>query len=239
VVDTLVADARPDGLAARAVGILTSPRATFARVVERPKAVTMLMLVAAVCAGTAAALMFTEVGRVALLDQQMRMLESFGVHPSAAQYAAMQRADGYAPYAMLAGQFLGLPAAALAISGVAFAAFSALGGTSRFGQTFAVVAYSGVIIAVQQLVVAPLAYLRESLSSPTSLAILVPFLDESSFASRLLGGIDLFYVWWIVTLAIGFGVLYKRRTAPIAAGLLLIYGGLAFVIAVVKSAAGA
>jgi hypothetical protein len=64
----------------------------------------------------------------------------------------------------------------------------------------------------------------------------VPVLDENSFPARLLGSIDLFLVWWMMSLAIGLGVLYKRRTAPIATTMLLTYGAIGLVVAGVRSA---
>jgi hypothetical protein len=63
----------------------------------------------------------------------------------------------------------------------------------------------------------------------------LPFLDENTFPVRLLGAIDLFLIWWLVNLAIGLGVLYKRRTGPIAAGFLTVYLAIALVIAVIKT----
>jgi hypothetical protein len=39
----------------------------------------------------------------------------------------------------------------------------------------------------------------------------------------------------MVSLAIGLGVLYKRRTAPIATSFLLVYGAIALTIAAVRS----
>jgi hypothetical protein len=86
------------------------------------------------------------------------------------------------------------------------------------------------------LVTLPLNYLRESLSSATNLGVFVPFLEETSFAARLLGAIDLVVIWWMLNLAIGLGVLYKRRTGPVAVGLLVTYLVIALVIAVVRSA---
>ena len=49
--------------------------------------------------------------------------------------------------------------------------------------------------------------------------------------ARFLGMIDLFLVWWVVVLAIGLAVLYKRRTGPVAFSLLGAYIGIAAVIA--------
>ena len=85
-----------------------------------------------------------------------------------------------------------------------------LGGDATFKQVFAIVAHSGVVLAALSLFTTPLAYARESMSSATNLGVFLPFLDESSFLARLLGSIDLIFIWWMVSLAIGLGVLYRR-----------------------------
>jgi hypothetical protein len=60
-------------------------------------------------------------------------------------------------------------------------------------------------------------------------------LEETSFVAVMLRSIDLILVWWIVSLAIGLGVLYKRRTGPIATTFIGIYVVIALLIAVVSS----
>jgi len=120
---------------------------------------------------------------------------------------------------------------------VAFAVFNALlGGEATFKQVYAVVVHSGVLLSVQALFGLPLAYARESLSGATNLAVFFPFLDENTFVARLLGSIDLFLVWWIVSLAIGLSVLYRRRTAPVATTMLVVYVAIGLVIAAIKTA---
>ena len=52
----------------------------------------------------------------------------------------------------------------------------------------------------------------------------------------MLGSIDLFLIWWSISLAIGLGVLYRKRTGPIATTLLVIYVTIGLVIAAVKTA---
>lgn len=111
-----------------------------------------------------------------------------------------------------------------------------LGGEATFRHVFSIVAHSGVVLILSLLFVLPLDYARGTLASPTRLAVFAPVLDENTFAARLLGSIDLFLVWWMVSLAIGLGVLYKRRTAPIATTMLVTYGAIGLVIAAVRSA---
>jgi hypothetical protein len=239
VAQTTIAEpaAAPKGLAARLAGVLTSPRATYADIAARPRWFGALAVVAV--AGAAAIFIFlsTEVGKQAMLDQQVRTLESFGVKLTDVQYDRMEQGLRFAPYTGAAGQIVVLTLGALVVSGIALAIFNAvMGGDGTFKQVFAVVVHSGFALTISQLFGLPLAYARETLSSATNLGVFAPFLDESSFAARLLGSIDLFQIWWITTLAIGFGVLYRRRTGPIATTMFVVYGAIVLVIAAIRTA---
>jgi len=64
----------------------------------------------------------------------------------------------------------------------------------------------------------------------------VPFLEETSFVARFLGALDLVVMWWMLNLAIGLGVLYKRRTGPVAVGMFTTYLAIALIVAAVRSA---
>ena len=167
-------------------------------------------------------------------------MESFGVRVTDAAYQRLESRVAMAPYFTAAFQLVMLPLMATVISAIALGVFNALlGGDASFKQVFAVVAHSGVIIALQQFFVLPLDYIRETLASPTTLAVFLPMLDENSFMAQLLGSIDLFIIWWLLSLAIGLGVLYRRRTAPIATTLIIVYILIGLAIASVKSAVGA
>ena len=83
----------------------------------------------------------------------------------------------------------------------------------------------------------PLAYARQTLSSATNLGCSLPFLDDARSPRGCSASIDLFYIWWMVSLSIGLGVLYRRRTAPIATTLIAVYGVIGLVIAAIKTAA--
>jgi len=234
---TMEPAAASKGLVSRLVGVLTAPRATYADIAARPRWFGALAVVALVGAVGVFGFMATDVGKQAMLDQQVRTMESFGMKLTDAQYDRMEQTARFAPYTGAIGQIVGLTIAALVISGLALAIFNAImGGDASFKQVFSIVVHSGVVVTLSQLFNLPLAYARESLSSATNLAVFLPFLDENSFVARFLGSIDLFQIWWITTLAIGFGVLYRRRTAPIATTMFAIYGGIALVIAAIRSA---
>lgn len=224
------------GLGARVFGVLTSPRATYADVAARPRWLGVLIVVLIATILPTAWLLSTKVGQRAVIDQQLQTLEAFGRTVSDEQLQQMERMAPFSVYFAAVSQIIFLPLIALIIAGVAFAIFNgALGANATFRQVFAVVAFSSVLTALRTLFSAPLNFARESLSSPTTLAAVLPLFDDNTFGARLLGSIDLFLIWWVVNLAIGLGVLYKRRTTPIATAFLVVYGAIALTIAAVRS----
>jgi len=223
-------------LPARFAGVIFSPRATYADVAARPRFVGMLALVLAIIICASFAFLSTAVGRQALVDNQVRQMESFGRTVSDTQYARMEQMAPFARWFAAGFQLLIMPVLALVIAGLAHAVFTAgLGGDARFTQVYAVVVHSGAILVIQSLFGLPLAYARGSFAGTTNLAVFFQFLDEATFAARALGAVDLVLVWWLISLAIGLGVLYRKRTAPIATTLLVIYVAIGLTIAVVKT----
>lgn len=225
-------------LPARIIGVLTSPRATYADVAARPRWLGVLAFVALLGAASIFVFLSTEVGKQAMFDQQLRFMEGFGFKLPPEAIDRMEQGLDRARYTGALGQAVTLPLMGLIIAGIAIGVFNALlGGSATFKQVFAIVSHSGVVIMLAQLFGMPLAYARETMSGTTNLMVFLPFLDENSFAARFLGSIDLFQVWWIVSLAIGLGVLYRRRTGPIATTMLIVYAAIALIIAAIKTAA--
>ena len=227
-----------DHLLARLIGVIFSPQATFTRIVARPRWIGALAVVTVVISLLSFAFLSTEAGQTAWLDQQVRQSEAFGSATTADQYANLEK---FAPYVRYAGggiTLVMLPVVSMILSGILFAVFNAmLGGAATFKQAAAVVSHAGAVSVLQQLFIFPLNYARESLSSATNLGLFVPFLDESNIISRFLGTIDLFIVWWLIVLAIGLGVLYRRKTAPIFWSFMGVYVVIALVIALVMRGA--
>jgi hypothetical protein len=221
----------------RAIGVLTSPRATYADVAARPRWFGILALVIVIGSIAIYTFMSTDIGKQATLDQQVRVMESFGAKMTDAMYQRLQEGAGRAAITGVLGQVFGLPIMAVIVSGILLVVFNAImGGNALFKQVFAIVAHSAIVLTVAQLFGLPLAYARETMSGATNLAVFLPFLDDASFLARFLGSIDLFYIWWMISLSIGLGVLYKKRTAPIATSMLVVYAGIALVIAAVRTA---
>ena len=69
------------GVGGRAFGIMTSPRATFEAVARSPRWAGILALTFLVAAASAAIVLYTDVGQLALLDQWERTASAFGREP--------------------------------------------------------------------------------------------------------------------------------------------------------------
>jgi hypothetical protein len=234
---TAESTATAKSLPARFTGILFAPRATYADVAARPRWLGIFLTVYLITAAAATGLMSTEIGRNALLDQQIAQQESFGRKMTQEQIDRLEKISAYYVYGAPVIQLLSLAIGCTVVAGLGFAVFNAMmGGDATFKQVFSIVAHSGVVLASTSLFTTPLMYARQSMSGATNLAVFLPFLDDSSFAARMLGSIDLILIWWMLSLAIGFGVLYRKRTGPIAITILAIYVAIAVVIAAIKTA---
>jgi hypothetical protein len=194
----------------------------------------MLTICVIAGAGLVAGFLFTQVGQDAWLDTV-----TTARHLNDQQLQAMEKVAPYAGYLALGQMVIFLPLTFLIVSGVLFAVFNAaLGGQASFKQVFAVVVHSGAVGVIGQLFSMPLNYVRGTLTSAANVGSLLPMLPEQSFAAHFLGAIDVFLIWQLIVLAIGLGVLYRRRTQPIAFSLMGVYAVIALIIAIVKSRAG-
>jgi len=218
-------------------GVLLAPRATYAEVAARPRWFGALAFVIVVGALATSVFMSTEVGRQAALDQQTEFMKALNIQMTDQQYARMEDGMRYAPYTAPIGQIFFVGIVSLIVAGILLGIFNAvLGGDAGFKQVYAVVAHSYVITVLATIVKLSLGYAKGTMSGVTNLGVFVQFLDDSSIPARFLGAIDLFIVWWIVSLSIGLGVLYKKRTGPIATTLIGVYVVIALVYALIRTA---
>jgi hypothetical protein len=229
----------PRGILSRIAGIVVSPRATFESVARFPHWLDVLVLVTVLTGACLGAFLSTAVGQQAYLDQRESTMESLGMPLTDEQYEALATDIGNETSKYVVVRTVLFPVAILAIAVIVVTVAGART-TPRpsFRQVLAVAAHSSVILGLQQLVVAPINYVRESISSPTNLTAFLPMLDEGTLLARIFGVVDLFYVWWIVVFAIGLSVVYRRPASRIAAILVGVYVAIAVVVAVVIGVIG-
>jgi hypothetical protein len=222
----------------RIAGMVVRPRTTLAEVIQAPAWViiwAVVLLVWLVCGG---ALLSTEVGRQALIDERVRAVEAFGGSVSDAEYAAMQVSPPWWVYFTSGGRLLlAPPVTVLAALGILLIA-RADGVRATLGQGLAIAVHATVALLIGQLVSTPLHYLRESLTSPLNLAAILPLIEEGTIPARFFGTIDLFALWWIGLLALGLSVLTQRRPGRYLGPLLALYVSVAAVLAAVLAVMG-
>lgn len=236
--------ARPEdgpspNLAARLVGVLLSPRSTFAAIVDRPRPFGALLVVSLCAAIANGWLSSTELGQQMILEQQIESMQAFGMTVTDEVYDEMARGLENAAYFSAAGTFASLPIITFIIAGLVWTTcYVLLGAQAPFKAMYAVVTHAGAVSIVQQLFTIPLNYARGAMNVPTTLAALLPMLEEGTFVQRTLGLVELFVVWQLFLLAVGTGVLFKRRTGPIATTFYSLYAVVAIAAGFIMSRLG-
>lgn len=208
--------AAPLSLAQRFIGIITSPKSTFESVVSFPRWFGIFAVTVLLSLTVSTAFFWSEVGQSAFIDQ-MKV-----ANPAVSDQQA-QMAVTVTKYATpIAGPIFAL-LFVLAISGILMGVFAIGGGAASFKQVLAVVSHAGVVSTVAQVLLMIANYARGSMVSITSLQGLGQAFAEHGFMAGFLGAIDLWWFWYFLVLAIGLGVLYRRRTGPIFVSFTVLY----------------
>jgi hypothetical protein len=184
----------------------------------------VLVVATTVSAASWAALYSTETGRIALVDQWERTAFALGRPVDDAGYARLQRLSSRGvQYSLVRALVVG-PVVTTAVATVILAVSRRLAAENilpTFRQCLAVAAHGGVILALRDAVAAPVAYVRETTASATTVGQWFPTLDETSMAARFVGSLDVFMLWWAALIGIGTAILCQRsarRTAAAAIG---------------------
>jgi hypothetical protein len=216
-----------DGVIRRVAGIIFRPRAILAELVTRPVWMATWVFILIVWAAIGGWLLSTEIGQQALVDERVRVVETFGGEITDQAYEAMQTSPPWSVYVTSGGRLLLTPVATLAAAVGMWAIARRDGARARFEQALAIAVHTSVVLLVGQVIATPLHYVRESLTSPLNLAAVLPLMEEGSFQARMFGSLDLFALWWAGLLAAGTATLTGRRAGRYLKGILLGYAGLA------------
>jgi Yip1 domain len=222
----------------RVAGVVLRPRSTLAELVHRSVWVDtwlFILIVVGVCAGV---FLRTDIGRQAVIDERVRVIETFGGAVTDADYATLQARPPWWVYFISGGRLLLTPAVTLLVATACWAVARAEGIEARFTQALAVVVHASVVLVIGQLIATPLHYVRESLTSPLNFATVLPGMDEGTLPARFFGSMDLFAVWWLALIVIGLAVLTRRGTRRYAVSAAAVYLVFAAVMAGVSAALG-
>ena len=213
-------------------GVLFRPRHTMATAVTHPRVATPWLFVMALWLLPAAWLLSTPVGRQALVDEHVRITEAFVGSVSDAQYATLQQTPPFTSY-LTGTRLLLLPLVTLLVA-------VGLAQTARFQQAtlpwvaaLSVSVQASLVLGIQQAVITPLMFLRESVTNMTNLATVLPGIEDGSLPARLFGSIDMVALWWGALLAFGLSAATGRPARQYAGPMLALYLGVAAFLVVV------
>ena len=222
-------------LPARLIGVVFSPKEAFAAVAARPKWFGALAVALLVIGAAQFVLLSSDVGKDLALEQNVKFMEALGQTISDAQYAAMERQMEYAKYTGPVATMIFTPLIMLLSAGLMHVIFGLVGGgNGTFKHVYSISAHAAIISALQ-VVFTTIFTLSAGRASGANLSVFAPTLEDTTFAYKFLSYIDFFYVWSTFITAVGLGVLYKRRTGPIAMVLFGIYFAVVALIAFVTS----
>ena len=201
--------------AARIFGVFYEPGKVFADVAQKPRWIAPILV--SILMGCA--LVYTISTHIGW-DQTIR--KTLANNPRMAELPADQREKAIATGTKFAsgfgwvGAIAGAPIFVLIIAGVLTGIFNGLlGAEVRFAQGFAITAYALLVRAVLSGLLILLAFLKppeefDLQVSPFSPAAYMNRLDNPKWLMALAGTLDLFTIWSIVLLAIGFSVAAKK-----------------------------
>jgi hypothetical protein len=217
----------------RVIGMVLRPRTALQTAIHAgPGAVaaTWLAILAIWLAG-GVWLLNQPVGRQAVVDEQVRVVEALGGRVDDASYQAWQAAPPWRTYFTSGGRALLLPITTVLVATGLFLFARRHAPGVRYLAALSVAVHASVVLALQQVIATPVHALRESLTSPFNLAALLPFFDEGSLPARILGTVEVFGLWWAVLLALGAAALTGRRARTYVGPVLGSYVGVAAVVA--------
>jgi hypothetical protein len=226
------------GFIRRIAGVILYPRTTLTRLVSAPRWLatwSAILIVWAVCGGW---LLSTDVGQQALVDERVRVIEAFGGTISDQDYAGLQAQPPWWVYFTSGSRLLLLPMTTLAVALGLMAVARLEGVAATLPQALALVVHATIVLVLGQVVATPVHYIREALTSPISLATMLPLVEAGTVAARFFGTMDVFAVWWSGLLALSLSVLTGRRLARYGWPLAAMYLGFAAAAAAVTAVMG-
>jgi hypothetical protein len=222
----------------RIAGVVLYPRPTLAALVRTPTWLgtwSAILIVWAICG---AWLLSTNVGQQALVDERVRVIESFGGSVNDADYAGLQAQPPWWVYFTSGSRLLLLPSTTV-LASLALMAVARLEGVSAtVSQALSLVVHATVVLLLGQLIATPLHFVREALTSPLNVAAMLPLVEDGTVAARFFGTMDVFAVWWAGLLALSLSTLTGRRFWRYAGPLAALYLGFATVAAAVIAVMG-
>ncbi|KAA3612187.1 MAG: YIP1 family protein [Calditrichaeota bacterium] len=213
--------------AAKFIGVITSPVATFAEIVKSPTWFLPLLLAVIVTMGITYQMVPMIVEMTA---------EEMQKNPNMTE-EAMEQALSYVEIASPLMPLVTVPiwsvivAALMLLIGGLF-----MGGSSSFKTLFCVANWTAPVMIVTGLIGMGLRMITGAMESATSLIFLAPEAERDSAIYFLLTQIDLMAIWYFAILGIGFAAAFKFTTQKGLVTTFLSWGVVILAITAIKAA---
>jgi hypothetical protein len=199
----------------RLAGVFFEPGKVFADLAGKPRWLVPILISIIIGLGFVYALN-SRIGWDQTIRQGMAANPRTADMTPAQREQAIQTGAKFAAIVSWAGAILGPPFFVLAIAGILTGLFNALLGTElKFSQMFSITAYATLVRVIFSLLIILLIYLKppedfDIRFNPFSIGGYLSRADTPKFLMSLLTSIDLFSIWTVVLLAIGFSVASKK-----------------------------
>jgi hypothetical protein len=207
----------------RILGVIIAPGETLASIARQPDWV-VIALVTVVVGVAAAAVM------VPHIDFESTYREAFEKQnmPSDAMAKALRLSVAFAKTLTYSSGLLTIVWWAI-LAGILYLGVRMIGGEGTYLQAWSVTLYAAVPLLVKSLVTAGVALARHSVTAPelpalvrSNPAFLVDPKSQMVLFSAL-SSLDVFTIWWIVLLIIGFAALSRMSKAATAALVIIVW----------------
>lgn len=191
--------------------VLYAPARVFSAMAEKPRWLAALLAVMLVTAAVTAVIM-----KPIVMPEQIERIARNPDIPDDSRQQILERMESPMVFwSGLIGALLSQPVVLLITSLAYWGLFSFLGGKGGFRHMFSAAVHGALVSIPASLVKVPLMFAMGTARVHASLALLLSTDAEETFLYRLLAQADLFAIWSLVIMAVGFSVYsgVKRKTS--------------------------
>jgi hypothetical protein len=220
------------GALGRIIGVFFSPGATFRDIVQRPSWVAPMILLIVIWLGLCAALVkradWVDYTRQQIENNKFAARQVESLTDAQKEAAYEQRAKGSKISQYVRG-VIGWPLLILFSAAINFGAFKLIGGVrTNFATAFAITVFAHLPMSLRELLAIPVTFLKDpqSIDPQNFLASnIAALLGDSApiWQQILFGSLDLFAIWAVILIAIGFSASDPKK-APLGKALGISFG---------------
>ena len=207
----------------RIIGVFGSPQKTFEDIAARPNWVFPLILLVLV------ALLTTQIMAPAMIadfksgEQYEKLMQNEQLTPEQIERAAEMQISAMKNFAGIGAAVSTLIICLLAGAVLLFIGNIILGGEAKYVQIFSMYCWGGLIGVLGSILRLPLAVQKMSTKIYFGPAVLFPAGAEESAGFKIAAALDIFLIWRVVLLAVGFAAIYKFTFGKSITALCVLY----------------